>query len=350
MNDEILVSVIMPVHNAKNWLDKSVASLLNQTIRNYEVILINDGSDDGSEFVLEKWAAADRAIKLINRGNEGVSFSRNEGIRKARGKYLFFADADDYVESDMFRCMSQVLEDTGAVCAICDYYEEDEAGNRKEVHLPWDDMQILSDKEVRGELIPYMIKVLDSDRAKNNCLVNNIVGTVWRLCVRKDFLIDNNIYFDENIKIAEDFDFCVRLFIKSGSVACIKHCLYHYVRYNSTTLAVYRENAYETGIQNQMRLKNFLIENGMYEEILDRFHGSYIDECLAVPYNFVRPNAPGYFKKIKKLRGILKSMSKDELLQEAAHDLSFNQRIAMFLINHKMSALLLLLTHIRNKK
>ena len=349
MENEILVSVIMPVHNAKNWLDRSVASLLNQTLRNYEVILINDGSDDGSEYVLEKWEAADRAIKLINRGNEGVSYTRNEGIRKARGKYIFFADADDYVESDMFRCMSQVLEDTKAVCAICDYYEEDEAGNRKEIHLPWDDMQILGETEVRKELLPYMIKVLDSDRARNNNLDKNIVGTVWRLCVRKDFLIDNNIFFDENIKIAEDFDFCIRLFIKSCSVVCVRHCMYHYVRYNNTTMSVYRANAYETGIENQMRLRNFLLENDMYEELLDRFHGSYIDECLAVPYNFVRPNAPGYFKKVKELKNILKRMSKDELLQEAAHDLTFNQRIAIFLIKHKMATMLLLLTTIRNK-
>ena len=146
MENDILVSVIMPVHNAKNWLDRSVASLLNQTIRNYEIILINDGSSDGSEFILEKWAAADRTIKLINRGNEGVSFTRNEGIRKAKGKYIFFVDADDYVESDMFRCMAEVLEETGAVCSICDYYEEDELGNKKEIRLPWDHMQILGDE------------------------------------------------------------------------------------------------------------------------------------------------------------------------------------------------------------
>lgn len=350
MDDEILVSVIMPVYNAKKWLDRSIASLLNQTIRNTEIIIINDGSVDGSEYVLEKWQAADRCIRYVNRENKGVSATRNEGIRLARGKYICFADADDYVESDMLRQMTSTLERTGAPCAICNYYEEDENESRKQVLLPWTNNQVLDRQMIADELIPFMIKVLDGDKKKYPLMTNNIMGTVWRICASRQFLIDNRIYFDENMTIAEDFNFCINLFQKANLVATVDSCLYHYIRWNSTTMAVYRQDQFNVGIKNQYILMNQLKEWGMYERLKERFFGSYIDEVLSAPFNFTRPGAPGFFKSIHLLRKITKSLDDDAVLKKACINLTFNQRAAMFLIKHHMAFTLYILTVLRSSK
>lgn len=350
MENEILVSVIMPVYNAKQWLDRSVASALNQTLRKIELIIINDGSTDGSEFVLEKWEAADRCVRVINRGNLGVSATRNEGIRIAKGKYVCFIDADDYMESDMLYQMVNALSHTDSQVAICDYYEENDKGNRNIISLPWENMTKLDNYMVKDELIPFMIKATDSDKQRYKALTNNIAGTVWRLCADRQFLIDNNIFFDETMKIAEDFDFCIRAFIKANNVVVVRSPLYHYVRWTSTTMAKYRADQFEVGIANQKRLKAFLKENEMYEANKNRYKGSYIDEVLSVPYNYIRPGGPNFFKKIKLLRAQLVQISGDDELKDSNFELSGNQKLAFKLINKHMALTLYVLTVIRNNK
>ena len=354
MDDNILVSVIMPIHNAKQWLDRSVASALNQTMRKIEVILINDGSTDGSEYILEKWAAADKCVRVINRGNLGVSATRNEGIAKARGKYVSFIDADDYMESDMLRQMVDALEHTDADVAICDYYEENEKGYKKNIMLPWEHMTKLDNFMVENELIPDMIKVTDEDKKRYPSLDNNIAGTVWRTCIRKSFLESTGIRFDEEMSIAEDFNFCVRAFIKASGVVVVRGCLYHDVRWNSTTMASYREKQFEVGIANQKILKNFLVENGMYNSTKQRYFGSYIDEVLSAPYNFIRPGGPGFIKKIHLLKEITRQISVDDTVIEAVGsggiNLTGNQKLALKLMRHHMALTLYLLAKIRNSK
>ena len=92
-----LVSIIMPVYNCENYLDKSITSVLNQTLDNIELIIINDGSTDNSNKIIEKYLNKDNRIKYINQSNNGVSIARNKGIDMAKGKYIGFVDGDDYI-------------------------------------------------------------------------------------------------------------------------------------------------------------------------------------------------------------------------------------------------------------
>lgn len=102
-----IVSIIIPIFNSENYLEKCINSIINQSYKDIEVILINDGSTDSSLEICEKYAIKDKRIKIINKENTGVSNSRNIGINNAKGKYIFFIDSDDYLELD---CIQKLIE------------------------------------------------------------------------------------------------------------------------------------------------------------------------------------------------------------------------------------------------
>ena len=99
--ESVKYSIIVPVYNAEQFLERCIKSLIGQTYKNFEVIFINDGSSDTSGDILKKYCTSDKRLKLIERTNQGVSSARNEGIERAIGEYVIFVDADDYVEKNL---------------------------------------------------------------------------------------------------------------------------------------------------------------------------------------------------------------------------------------------------------
>lgn len=114
-----LISVIVPVHNVESCLGSCVESILSQTYKNLEVILINDGSIDGSGPVCEKYAAKDERVHVIHMSYKGVSAARNAGIKAAKGKYIGFVDGDDYIKADMLEKLYLLAEKTKSDISIC---------------------------------------------------------------------------------------------------------------------------------------------------------------------------------------------------------------------------------------
>ena len=104
MNEDILISVIVPVYNAKVYLEACLDSIINQSYKNLEIILIDDGSTDGSSDVLDLYASKDNRIKVVHNANHGVSFTRNYGIKIATGSKILFIDSDDTVDFDDYWC------------------------------------------------------------------------------------------------------------------------------------------------------------------------------------------------------------------------------------------------------
>ena len=116
---EIKVSVVIPIYNAEKYLERSIRSILDQSLKELELILINDGSRDGSGEICDKFSKEDNRITVIHKENGGLSSSRNTGIKKARGSYIQFVDADDYVEEKMLEEQHNLAVDTGAQITMC---------------------------------------------------------------------------------------------------------------------------------------------------------------------------------------------------------------------------------------
>ena len=119
------VSVIIPIYNSEKYLRRCLDSVLNQSVQDYEIILIDDGSTDGSLDICNEYAERNRNIKVIHKLNGGVSSACNLGINYSRGKYLMFCDSDDYVEPDWIETMYQYAEKNPGVSVFSAFYKED---------------------------------------------------------------------------------------------------------------------------------------------------------------------------------------------------------------------------------
>lgn len=339
---EIKLSVILPVYNAEAYLDRAIESILGQTLKEIEIIAIQDGSKDNSSALLKKWKENDSRVRVIDKANEGVSAARNDGIKMARGKYITFVDADDYVEPDSYDKVIQVMDKEIAEASLFGYFSENEKEKEK-VYLPWDTGSILTKKEIWDQLIPYMIKVYPEDG-----LNSNIFGSVWRICVKREKILEQEVFFDTQLAIAEDFDFCIRLYSKLNRITIINECLYHYIRWENTALAVYRREQFREGRENQLRLKAFLEKEEQYQNLEKRYLGSYLDVCIGSLVNYVRPGAPEYRQKIKELREVVDQIAKDDIYDYLEQvPLSRNQKLVLWLIQKKYVRLILLFTKVR---
>lgn len=119
MKDTILITYIIPVYNGENYLDKCLKSIYKQAIDSFEIIIVNDGSEDKSLDIIDKYVANDHRIQSINNNHFGASYSRNSALKLAHGKYIQFVDCDDYILPDMSKIMINTLENQGADLCIC---------------------------------------------------------------------------------------------------------------------------------------------------------------------------------------------------------------------------------------
>ena len=119
MNRECLVSVVVPVYNSKLYLRKCLDSLVNQTMREIEIIAVDDGSTDGSSHILDEYAERYPNIIVIHQPNQGQGAARNTGVSVARGQYIGFVDSDDYVDSNMYKHLCSLISETDADVAVC---------------------------------------------------------------------------------------------------------------------------------------------------------------------------------------------------------------------------------------
>lgn len=223
MND--LISIIIPVYNSSAYLDKCIGSVLMQTYKNIEVILINDGSADDSFEICQKYAENDHRIKLINKDNGGVSSARNAGIKASTGRYIAFADSDDTISPDF---CSKMLEGASNAASspyliICGYdFINESTGAIK-------------------HFIPAQKNILNREDLDNNYLQlfnDRHFLSVWGKLFSAEIIKGNDIYFNEHIHIGEDFVFLHEYLthIPGINVKLLSEALYMYYVHKTQSL------------------------------------------------------------------------------------------------------------------
>lgn len=283
MNNMPLISVIIPVYNTEKYVKQCVESLLNQTYKNYEVLLVDDGSLDKSLKVCEEYNKYDN-ISTYHKQNGGLSSARNFGIQHARGEYLLFLDSDDWFESDMIENFTmQILE--------------------KRYDVVIQGFQV----DFENESMSYYQQFLN-DLSSNSNELGNILVEVEKVGLfnsscnklyKRKIIQDNNIYFLEGKEPAEDLLFNCEYFQYINSICCIKYSGYHYIKRNMQSLTVkYIEN-YDKKIleYNEARKKLYKVicmPESKINEILKDSLSSY---TLTAISNIYRKNSPLTFKE-----------------------------------------------------
>ena len=121
---DMLISIIVPIYNVKDYIIQCISSIQSQTYRSIEIILVDDGSNDGSGEICDKFALSDQRIKVIHQINQGVMAARRSGVENAKGAFIGFVDGDDYVEPDMFEMLVNEIWKTRSDFVHCGYWEE----------------------------------------------------------------------------------------------------------------------------------------------------------------------------------------------------------------------------------
>lgn len=205
--NKVKVSIIVPVYNAERYIKRLLDSILNQTMPNYEIILVNDGSTDASESILEEYAKKDKRIVLVNVQNGGVSKARNIGLSKTTGEYVTFIDADDYIENDLIETLYEKAIQTNCDIVITGYY-------------------IVSQKN-KIRMFDNCEEKLSNDMAMEELIRNRKIGmSVWAKLFKRNII--SSLKFDENYKNYEDRLFVFEAIRNSQNVLIIPNTLYNY--------------------------------------------------------------------------------------------------------------------------
>ena len=211
---EDLISVIIPVYNVEQYLEKCLNSVINQTYKNLEIILVDDGSTDSSDQICDEYAKEDSRIMVTHKKNEGVAATRNLGISKSNGEYITFVDSDDFVDKDYINMLYKEIKNNNCDISTCQNVKFKK------------NIEILEKKQ------EYTVEIFDSKTALINMLYQRkIDSSLWGKLYKSSVLKSEII---KNIKTFEDYDCFCSIFSKNYKICCISSQLYYYyIRENS---------------------------------------------------------------------------------------------------------------------
>lgn len=203
-----LVSIIVPIYNVGQYIEKCIKSIMNQDCENIEIILVNDGSTDDSGAIVDRIAQTDSRVIVIHKSNGGVSSARNSGLDAAKGEYVLFVDGDDYVEPDYVSYFVRLVSQNGCDVAMSrNNYSED----------------------VMNQVEEDSIMLLDSETVIEQIYLGKIFVAVWNKIYRRTFLNQNNLRFNPEIWYGEGMLFNIECLQYTDTVALGEKRVYHQV-------------------------------------------------------------------------------------------------------------------------
>lgn len=214
MNESVKVSVIVPIYNVEKYIGKCILSIIEQTYKNIEIILVDDGSLDDSGNIADEYATRDNRIKVLHKTNAGVSAARNSGLDAATGDFVCFSDGDDYV---MPNYVEHLLK-------LCLTYHADVAYT-VDMYTTFHNEHIANNQ----------VKVITPEDATENILCYKIPIGVYSKLFNREFLVKNNIRFLEDVYIGEGFNFNTACFQRANKVVMSNERIYFYRRDNEAS-------------------------------------------------------------------------------------------------------------------
>lgn len=256
------VSVIVPVYNAEKTIAVCLDSILGQTYRDLEVLLIDDGSVDGSAAICNEYASRDNRVTVFLQPNGGVSSARNKGIEHSKGEYILFVDSDDYLEPD---CLSTLLDEVPADLTYMSSNVHYGTGDITSFHLR---ASYLTDKDEIEKEIMHL---------KENPQYYVYFGYTWNKLFRSDIIKQNNIRFIERLSFYEDDAFTLEYFRYVKTLKTLPDCLYNYVVSDTGLTAANNScEEYEKLIDTNLKNLFYLNNRDLHKYELGRLFSFYL--------------------------------------------------------------------------
>ena len=291
----VLVTVVIPIYNVEAYLNRCVESVVNQTYKNLEIILVDDGSPDNCPAMCDAWAQRDSRIKVIHKVNGGLGFARNSGMEIATGKYIFFFDSDDSIELTLVEKCVESAEKNGSELVIFgrnNVYDNGKIEPR-EVNVS---KLYYEGESVKTDILPY--------------LYTYELGfgvSAWGKMYNLATLRENSLLFrSEREIISEDSYFTLELFSCISSLSIVPECLYNYYKRDNSLSRAYKEGRQERNDVFLNKCLDYIRSANLPEKtahhVMSRYHGLTLGTLMQI-YRSDLPKA----KKKKELRSIMKN-------------------------------------------
>lgn len=236
---DVIVSLIVPVYNDYAYLHISIPELINQNFDEYELILVDDGSTDGSATVLDEFARGRSHVKVLHKPNGGVSSARNAGLKIAKGDWVVFADSDDIVSRDYLKHLYEAVGD----CDLAWHGETKIFNNGVEIAASCSESRKI-DVSNPSEVISML----------HNTWMTNFPGPCCKI-YRRELFVSNSVYMEEDMVFGEDFECLLRLLEKCKNIKMISGCAQDYRYYQNSDSITYKTATFEREFNSIIKLK-----------------------------------------------------------------------------------------------
>ena len=333
-----MISVIIPVYNSENTIEKCVRSLKDQTCGDFEVIAVDDGSSDKSMEVYTDCTEGDDRFRLLRNEKKGVSSARNTGIRAAKGEWLFFLDSDDWLEKDSFKVLLAMAKQNNSDITAMEYVKEFNGVTEK--HEFYREPKRWSGDEmtefIRASLIPQ-----------------TGIGMSTSKLIRRSLLVDNDIYYSEELSAAEDAELMVRCCSKAGSASYIPYYGYRYMIGTGSAVRSFREDYADRYIKSLSKIEEFISSDDKLNGLKETYYSCVLYHLLlcVVNYSF-HPDRPGDPRtQVSDFKNLIKRPIFARALKHVhLGDFSMTRKITLILIKLKMYRLVRLVALYRQRQ
>lgn len=333
------VSVIVPVYNVEKYLHRCMNSILNQTLENIEIILVDDGSTDTSGSICDEYAKIDKRVKVIHKKNEGLGFARNSGIEIATGEYIGFIDSDDYIDLSMFEKLYYKANEFNVDYVRCEYKIVNNKGvSENKTIFPLSEGYYEKSSVIEKLVLPIFGK------SEKDTKVNDLGVSVCKCIFKNQIIKTNKIkFYSEREYISEDFLFTINYLMNSNSAYVINECLYNYVMNQESLTHVYRSDRFNKEQIFFNKLVEVCKEYKLFSECKIRLNRFILDRARScIKLEFIT-NSDSYLKKRKNVLEILNSIEVKKACKAVQiYKLPIKYAIVGFFIKYKFVEILYL--------
>ncbi|MCR5421897.1 MAG: glycosyltransferase [Lachnospiraceae bacterium] len=330
-----MISVVLPVYNVEKYLPECLDSLINQSYKDIEIIIVNDGSTDNSEAICREYALKNKNIKLYTKQNAGLGYARNTGIEHANGEYVLFLDSDDVFKKELVENLVEGIDENRIDTCVGGFERISEEGKDIGSYGKADIAEYCGD-EIMENLLP---RLFGSSPDKQDGIVISACNTLYSMKIIK---INNLRFESEREYTSEDLFFNLEYFKYSTGVR-FNGCRDYLYRINPTSLShKYRQDRFEMKqkiyIEGCKRLKNA----GIYENTKYRFMKYYlIGMKLCIRQEIPKVSGKTYHKCINSIRTICSNAILKEIIQEyPVSKLRIKQKLFVFLLKYRCANIL----------
>lgn len=344
---EYKVSIILPIYNVEKYLKRCMDSLLNQTLKDIEIVMVDDESPDNCPQLCEEYKAQYPNIKVVHKKNGGLGYARNSGLEVCGGEFVAFIDSDDFVDVHMFEDLYNYAHDNSLDACFCGYNvykDKDHVRKRQERS----DYEICDGRKAVDGVLMDMVGAEPSYHSDVKILSSMWKGIYSLNTIRKNSLL----FVSEREFIAEDIMFHIDFLPHANKVGFVHECHYYYCDNGTSLTRSYRSDRFERELYQYRSMEQRLLAQGYSKEQfrnrLDRYLLLKIRACISQQHAYIPQN--GYMRMRKEARRIVSCIEVREICRRyPSHLLKMKHRLFFTLVRYKMVDLIFLLFKINRQ-